>query len=134
MKKLLAIALILMFALIACASAEGTTFKMGIDAEYPPYTYLGDDGEYTGFDVEMCQKVCEILGWELEDYSENHWSLYGDLPVIALIMAVSGAIIALSGKKLRGDRAVAPASNNSMFSGGGTGPSPNRQSTGAPPG
>ena len=66
MKKLLAIALILMFALIACASAEGTTFKMGIDAEYPPYTYLGDDGEYTGFDVEMCQKVCEILGWELE--------------------------------------------------------------------
>lgn len=66
MKKLLAIALILMFALIACASAEGTTFKMGIDAEYPPYTYLGDDGAYTGFDVEMCQKVCEILGWELE--------------------------------------------------------------------
>ena len=66
MKKLLAIALILMFALIACASAEGTTFKMGIDAEYPPYTYLGDDGEYTGFDVEMCQKVCEILGWDLE--------------------------------------------------------------------
>ena len=42
-----------------------------------------------------------ILGWELEDYSENHWSLYGDLPVIALIMSVSGAIIALSGKKLR---------------------------------
>ena len=66
MKKLIAIALILMFALIACASAEGTTFKMGIDAEYPPYTYLGDDGEYTGFDVEMCQKVCEILGWDLE--------------------------------------------------------------------
>ena len=66
MKKILAIALILMFALIACASAEGTTFKMGIDAEYPPYTYLGDDGAYTGFDVEMCQKVCEILGWNLE--------------------------------------------------------------------
>ena len=66
MKKLLAIALILMFALIACASAEGTTFKMGIDAEYPPYSYLGDDGNYAGFDVEMCQKVCEILGWDLE--------------------------------------------------------------------
>ena len=66
MKKLLAIALILMFALIACASAEGTTFKMGIDAEYPPYSYMGDDGSYTGYDVEMCQKVCEILGWDLE--------------------------------------------------------------------
>ena len=66
MKKLIASVLVLMFALIACASAEGFTFKMGIDAEYPPYTYMGDDGNYTGYDVEMCQKVCEILGWDLE--------------------------------------------------------------------
>ena len=66
MKKLLSVTLVLMFALITCASAEGTVFKMGIDAEYPPYTYMGDDGEYTGYDVEMCQKVCEILGWDLE--------------------------------------------------------------------
>ena len=41
MKKLLAAILVLMFALIACASAEGTVFKMGIDAEYPPYSYMG---------------------------------------------------------------------------------------------
>ena len=27
---------------------------------------MGDDGEYTGYDVEMCTKVCEILGWDLE--------------------------------------------------------------------
>ena len=64
MKKLLAITLVLMFALIGCASAE--TFRMGIDAEYPPYSYMGDDGNYTGYDVEMCQKACEILGWDLE--------------------------------------------------------------------
>ena len=66
MKKILAMVLVLMFALIACASAEGFTFKMGIDAEYPPYSYLGDNGDYEGFDVEMCQKVCDILGWNLE--------------------------------------------------------------------
>ena len=66
MKKLLAAILVMMFALIACASAEGTVFKMGIDAEYPPYSYMGDDGQYTGYDVEMCAKVCEILGWTQE--------------------------------------------------------------------
>ena len=66
MKKILAMVLVLMFALIACASAEGFTFKMGIDAEYPPYSYMGDDGEYTGYDVEMCAKVAEILGWNVE--------------------------------------------------------------------
>ena len=66
MKKLLSIVLIALFVLAGCACAEGYTFKMGIDAEYPPYTYMGDDGNYTGYDVEMCQKVCEILGWDLE--------------------------------------------------------------------
>ena len=66
MKKIMAAALVLMFALIACATAEGYTFKMGIDAEYPPYSYMDDDGNYTGYDVEMCQRVCEINGWELE--------------------------------------------------------------------
>ena len=66
MKKLLCAVLALTFLLIACASAEGFTFKMGIDAEYPPYSYMGDDGNYTGYDVEMCAKVCEILGWKQE--------------------------------------------------------------------
>ena len=68
MKKLLStlLAMILILTVCVTASAEGYTFKMGIDAEYPPYSYMGDDGEYTGYDVEMCQKVCEILGWGLE--------------------------------------------------------------------
>ncbi len=66
MKKLLAAVLAMLFVLVACASAEGTVFKMGIDAEYPPYSYMGDDGNYTGYDVEMCAKVCEILGWTQE--------------------------------------------------------------------
>ena len=66
MKKTLAVILVLAFGLFACASAESYTFHMGIDPEYPPYTYLGDDGEYTGYDVEMARAVCGILGWELE--------------------------------------------------------------------
>ena len=66
MKKFAAMILVLMMICSVAAMAETTTFKMGFDAEYPPYTYLGDDGEYTGFDIEMCKGVCEILGWELE--------------------------------------------------------------------
>ena len=66
MKKIIAIVLTLMLVLALGASAESVTFKMGFDAEYPPYTYMGDDGEYTGFDIEMCKAVCEILDWEVE--------------------------------------------------------------------
>lgn len=64
MKKIFAMVLVLMMVLTAAACAE--TFKMGFDAEYPPYSYMDDNGNYTGYDVEMCQKVCEILGWDID--------------------------------------------------------------------
>lgn len=50
------------------AAAEGETrvFKHGFDLDYPPYSYINDDGTMGGFDVELCQAVCEHLGWEYE--------------------------------------------------------------------
>ena len=66
MKKIFAMVLVLMMVLVSAASAESFTFKMGIDAEYPPYSYIDDNGDYAGYDVEMCKAVCDILGWDLE--------------------------------------------------------------------
>ena len=48
------------------AAKEETVFRMGIDAEYPPFSYLDDKGEYAGFDVEMAKAVCELNKWKLE--------------------------------------------------------------------
>ena len=42
------------------------TFKHGFDLDYPPYSYLQDDGSVGGFDVELCQAACEYLGWGYE--------------------------------------------------------------------
>ena len=55
----------------SAAAAEDYTFIMGIDPEYPPFSYLGDDGEYTGFDVEICKAACEKLGWNFEVFGVN---------------------------------------------------------------
>lgn len=46
--------------------AETFVFKQGFDLDYPPYSYLKDDGSIGGFDVEVCQAVCEYLGWGYE--------------------------------------------------------------------
>ncbi len=46
-------------------SNGGDTFTVGFDAEYPPYGYMDDDGEYTGFDLELAQAVCDLEGWTL---------------------------------------------------------------------
>lgn len=53
--------------LTGCGSKGGDkTFTVGFDAEYPPYGYMDDNGEYTGFDLELAEKVCEMEGWTLE--------------------------------------------------------------------
>ena len=68
MKKMMILIAAIVLMVTACAAAlgEGEVFKMGIDAEYPPVSYLDDDGNYAGFDVEMCQGVCDLYGWKLE--------------------------------------------------------------------
>ncbi len=44
---------------------EKTTFTVGFDAEFPPYGYMDDSGEYVGFDLSLAQEVCDRNGWEL---------------------------------------------------------------------
>ena len=96
----LLLALLMVLALVSCGSTAATTassaeeaapaeetasaeeaapaeetetfvFKHGFDLDYPPYSYLGDDGSYTGFDVELCQAVCDYYGWEYEAVPVN---------------------------------------------------------------
>ena len=74
MKKLFAImlAVIMVLSFAACGKKDSAnTFTMGIDPEYPPFSSMADDGTYTGFDVEVCQAVCEKLGWEFEVFGVN---------------------------------------------------------------
>ena len=67
MKKVLAIvlALVMVLSFAACGKKEeGRVFTQGFDLDYPPYSYLNDDGSVGGFDVEIAQECCKYLGWE----------------------------------------------------------------------
>ena len=46
-------------------SSDRTTFVVGFDAEFPPYGFADENGEYTGFDLELAEAVCAMEGWEL---------------------------------------------------------------------
>lgn len=48
------------------SEADRTTFVVGFDAEFPPYGFMDDDGNYVGFDLDLAQEVCNRLGWTLE--------------------------------------------------------------------
>ena len=47
-------------------SSETTTLIVGFDQAYPPYGFVGDDGEFTGFDLDLAAEVAERNGWELQ--------------------------------------------------------------------
>lgn len=49
------------------STSDGTfTLSVGFDQGYPPYGYVGDDGQFTGFDLELAKAVCEKNGWDLK--------------------------------------------------------------------
>lgn len=79
MKKMTRFAAVLLaatmaFTLMACSDSKKTDtskddskekFIVGFDAEYPPYGYKDDNGEYVGFDLDLAEEVCKRNDWEL---------------------------------------------------------------------
>ncbi|MGN0376343.1 MAG: basic amino acid ABC transporter substrate-binding protein [Suilimivivens sp.] len=83
MKKFLALALTLamtMTMLTACGSSETASketaaasealadgvLTVGTNAEFPPFEYVGDDGEPDGFDMALVKAIGEKLGVEVQ--------------------------------------------------------------------
>ncbi len=42
-------------------ASEGT-FTVGFDQDFPPMGFVGEDGEYTGFDLELAQETAKRMG------------------------------------------------------------------------
>ncbi len=80
------------------AGVEDKTLIVGFDAEYPPFGYKDDNGEYVGFDLDLAQEVCDNLGWELvkkpinwdsKDMELNSPELQTLLLLISVLLTIS---------------------------------------------
>ena len=49
---------------VCAEKEEGDEFTVGFDQDFPPMGFVGDDGEYTGFDLELAEEVCNRMGWK----------------------------------------------------------------------
>lgn len=71
MKKILAVLLatvLCVSALTACGSSatiEKDVLIVGTNAEFPPFEYIGDNGEPDGFDVALIKAIGEKMGMEV---------------------------------------------------------------------
>lgn len=76
MKRILALVLTvgMVFSMTACGnsskdtknSADSKTFTVGFDQDFPPFGYVGDDGEFTGFDIDMATECAKRMGKEIK--------------------------------------------------------------------
>ncbi len=53
-------------------STQKKVFNVGFDQDFPPYGYVGDDGKFTGFDLDLAKEVCDRNGWEV-NYKAINW-------------------------------------------------------------
>lgn len=54
------------------ASENKSTFTVGFDQDFPPMGFVGDDGEFTGFDLELATEVAKRMGKEIK-YQPISW-------------------------------------------------------------
>ena len=48
---------------IHASAQEPVDFIGGLDAEFPPYGYMDENGQYVGFDLDLAKEVCKRKGW-----------------------------------------------------------------------
>jgi polar amino acid transport system substrate-binding protein len=97
LSKILAMVLLVAVLLTACAPKAPAShweaiqkagkLKIGTSADYPPFEFVDDAGEFAGFDVEIMKALGEKLGVEIEIV---------DMPFDSLIAAVQEGKIDMS--------------------------------------
>ena len=50
----------------AATSSDKTTLIVGFDQSYPPYGFVGNDGNFTGFDLDLAAEVASRNGWDVQ--------------------------------------------------------------------
>lgn len=62
---------LIMSTLVACGKKNAKNdskqeeFVVGFDAEFEPFGYKNEEGEYVGFDLDLAQEVCDRNDWKL---------------------------------------------------------------------
>ena len=83
MKKLLAfcLAAVLCMSFLTACGGEGSSDRevltVGTNAEFPPFEYIGDDGEPDGFDIALIKAIADKMDMDVEIANMEFGSLVG---------------------------------------------------------
>lgn len=80
MKKVIAVlmtAVLCAAVLAGCGSKQNNTLVVGTNAEFPPFEYVGDDGQPDGFDMALIKEIGKKLGREVTIENMEFGALVG---------------------------------------------------------
>lgn len=100
MRPLRRLPALLCAAALALASCQQHPLRVGTSGDYPPFSLLGADGVWTGFDAEVARAYARDRGRALE-IVPFRW------PDLEAAMARGAFDVAMSGVTVRADRLVA---------------------------
>ena len=78
------------------AANDNQTFVVGVHDTFPPFLYKGDDGQYTGFDIELAKEVARRNNWtfdvvEIIDWNSKEFELNsGEIDCIWSELTIDG--------------------------------------------
>lgn len=64
--RILVLSAFVLLQIAAPVRAEERTIAIGTELDYPPYSFLGADGEPSGFNVEIAEAVADAVGMRVE--------------------------------------------------------------------
>ena len=73
--------------------AEKTKLIMATNASFPPYEFVGDDGNFAGIDVEIAGLIAEKLGLTLEIQDVEFGSIIGGVQSGKFDMGMAGMTV-----------------------------------------
>jgi polar amino acid transport system substrate-binding protein len=93
-RALWAVSLVIAVVILVAAGCQGGQNKLvvGTSADYEPFEYIDEDGNYTGFDIELMEEIAGRMGVELEWQDIAFDGLIGSLQndkIDAIIAAMS---------------------------------------------
>lgn len=96
MKKLVSVLLVAMLmacTFVGCGEAkDDNVLTVGTNAEFPPFEYVGDDGQPDGFDIALIKAIGEKIGYKVEIENMEFASLVGAIGT-KIDVAIAGMTI-----------------------------------------
>ena len=90
MKKILAVVMMLMLAVLSCGKKEDSkTLRVGLNSVFAPFEYK-ENGQIVGFDVDLINQIGKDLGYKIEIEDQSFDGLIPTLKAGKIDMIISG--------------------------------------------